>query len=872
MANYKNCLSALARAAGRELTDDEVQAVFERIHKAALDIKAGRAEAGDVELGNVRKLKQLRETLQSAGRTDEANDLISQAAERAARELEFEAAKAEQQAYLQVVRLGARLDDMQRLEVAGLAPLESVDRLIARDYSGRQNIESLEQRVTGYQTFFLRKLLPAWDALGDDFLGFFHNRSLSLDLIREIRGENTGNAMARRGAEAWRTVAEEARQVFNSNGGSVGRLDDWGMPQHHSQEKVAGAGREAWIDQILPYLDRQKYVDEYTGQPWNDAELREFLGHAWETIATNGNNKIIPGQSRGFGKRANRHGEHRQIHFKDAESVISYWEAFGERTLVEILHDHISTMARDIGFIEYFGPNPNLTYQTLRDEALKRATIAEPTKTPRLEAQAVRLDNLYDYAAGRRKPTFRPWLRKTADAIANANVFGKLGSAAITSFFGDKTMLEAVAHMNNLPAFKRWGNEVAMLSPTQGAERRLLQRQGLMLDAVRSGLQRFGDGLGESSSLTGKIANAVMRLTGMQAVNDFRKGAFGLTLMDSIGYELSRGVTFDRLAESDIRVLRTFGITEVEWNTWRLAQLEDYGRGNHTLLTPEAISRIPDDALRAANIIGQADDARAAEAMRRNAIVKLLGAVNTESEFAVVTPGWRERALFYGQITRGTVPGEIWRSVLQFKTFPWTFFKRGMDAVANQDTPTSKAAMTGYILVASTLAGAMTMQTKEMLAGKDPRKMMDENWYKFWGSAFLYGGALGFYGDFIYSVNQTRYGSGPIEALSGPTLGPLLELALVQPLTAARKAIEGEETNLASQTLQDLKGYVPFNNAWYAKAAIDHLVWQQVMEAMNPGYLNSIRRKTSRDYDQEWWWELGEPLPERLPAFGTAVE
>ncbi len=143
---------------------------------------------------------------------------------------------------------------------------------------------------------------------------------------------------------------------------------------------------------------------------------------------------------------------------------------------------------------------------------------------------------------------------------------------------------------------------------------------------------------------------------------------------------------------------------------------------------------------------------------------------------------------------------------------------------------------------------------------------------QFWSSAFIYGGALGFYGDFLYSVNQTRYGSGPIEALSGPTLGPLLELALVQPLTAARKAIEGEETNLAAQTVTDLKGFVPFNNAWYAKAAIDHLVWQQVMEALSPGYLSSIRRRTMREYGQNWWYDLGEPLPSRMPDLGKAFE
>jgi hypothetical protein len=873
MADYRNCLNALARIAGRELTDDEVAAIFERVHRAARDIRAGRVKGGASDVAG-----DLTQTLGTPKALTE--DIVVHAARQAAAELEYEAQLAERQAYLQVVRLGARMGDLERIQAAGFRSMEAVEKMIARDYSGRVNIASLEQMVQGYESYFLRKLMGTWEALGRDYLGFFQDRGKMTDLIREIRGEDSGNALAKRGAKAWREVAEEARQTFNANGGAVGKLDDWGMPQHHSQERVARAGRDAWVDQVLPYLDRTRYADEVTGALWTDAEVREFLGKAWETIATDGNNKVIPGQFRGPGKRANRHAEHRQIHFRDAESVIAYWEAFGERTAVEILSGHVKTMARDIGFIEYFGPNPNTTYQTMRDTALlkeadalvnSRKAADRVAAGEQLRARATRLDNLYDYAAGRTKPVYRPWLKKTADGIANANVFGKLGSAAITSFFGDKTMLEAVSHLNNLPAFQRWRNEVAMMNPANAGERRLLNRQGLMLDSVRSGLQRFGDDLAQAGT-TGRIANAVMRLTGMQAVNDLRKGGFALTLMDAIGHEVRRGADFAQLADSDIRTLRNYGITEVDWNTWKLAQLDDLGRENTTVLTPDAIARIPDDALRQANIIGQAEGAVEAEAARRSAIVKLLGAVNTESEFAIVTPGWKERALFHGSIQRGTVPGEIWRSILQFKSFPWAFFQRGMDAVANMDGPGSKAGMTAYLLMSTTLAGAMTMQTKEMLSGKDPRKMFDEDWYKFWGSAFIYGGALGFYGDFIYSVNQTRYGSGPVEAISGPTLGPLLELALVQPLTAAKKAIEGKDTHLAAQTIGDLKGFVPFNNAWYAKAAIDHLVWQQVMEALSPGYLSSIRRRTQREYGQDWWYDLGETTPSRLPNFGAALE
>ena len=851
--SYGDCIGRLQQAAGRILKDDEVRAIFERIHRAALDIKAGRVSPADVTAGKGK-------AGQAVGAAGDA--IVRQAAERAAAELAAEAALKARQDAQQVLRLKARIEDVDALVKQGYGELDAIEKTVTRDYSGRFNMESLEQRMAGHKAYFGRKLMSTWDALGDDFLGFFQDRTKLVNLLRELRNEDTGDALAKRGAKAYMDVAEEARTTFNDAGGNIGRLDDWGHPQHHSQEKVSSAGRNAWVDAILPMLNRQKYVDDL-GNPWSEPELRTFLGKAWDTIATNGHARDEAGGFKGTGKRANRHAEHRQIHFRDADATIKYWEQFGERTAVEILSGHIEVMARDIAFVEHFGPNPNLTFQTLRDMALRNATVKSPKDTPKLEARAKRLDSMFEYVSGQRTTIHRPWLKKTADGLAHLNTAGKLGGAVLASLFGDKPMMEAVAHLNNLPVFQRWGAELRLLNPANANDRALLNRQGLMLESVRSGLQRFGEDLG-GSSMTGKLANGVMRVTGMQAINDIRKGAFGVSLMSAIGAEIQGGKAFSALADSDVRTLRNYGITEADWSIWQMAKLDQVSGVDH-VLTPDAISRIPDADLKAAGF---------GAAARRNAIVKLLGAVNTESEFAIVTPGWKERATFYAGVAseRGTVPGEIWRTVLQFKSFPWAYFQRSMDAVANGETATSKAAMVAYLLTSTTLAGAMLMQTREVLNGKDPRAMFDEkDWWKAWGQAFMYGGALGIYGDFLSGINETRYGSGPIEALSGPTMGPLLELGLVQPLNAAKKAVEGKETHLGAQTLQDVKGFLPGGNIWYLKTALDHMVWQNVMESLSPGYLSSIRSRTMKQTGQDWWWKPGELTPERAPELGQAI-
>jgi hypothetical protein len=850
---YRDCIARLVQAAGRQLSDAEVADIFERVHRAALDIKAGRAVS-------------IKPSQQGAA----VDNVVAQAAQEAAQQLMHEAAVRAKQMQLQLTRLAARMGDFNTLVGAGVRPLDAVERILTRDFSGRTNIESLEQRVAGHRAYFGRKLTATWEALGNDWLGFFQSKDKLITLVRELRGEDSGDALAKRGAKAFHDVAEEARQVFNAAGGDIGKLDDWGMPQHHSQEKVARAGRDVWVDQVLPMIDRSRYVDD-AGVQWPEARVREFLGKAWDTIATNGHANTEPGP-KGSGKIANRHAEHRQVHFGDAQAVIDYWDRFGEKTAAQILLDHVETMARDISFVEHLGPNPDTTFSTLRDMALRQATVADPTKTPSIEGRAAKLDKLFDYVSGRSTLTANQTLSKIADGIAHLNTAGKLGGAALASLFGDKPMMEAVSHLNNLPMFQRWRTELAVLNPLNAADRRTMQQQGLMLESVRSGLARFYEGLG-STGFTGKLANAVMRVTGMNAINELRKGSFGLSLMSAIGHELDGGVTFARLADNDVRALRNYGITEVDWNVWRLARLEDLGHGNSKVLTPESIARVSDADLQRAGILGAASTADDAAKVRRDAIVKLLGAVNTESEFAIVTPGWQERAQFYAGLAgqRGTPLGEITRSALQFKSFPWAMFQRGMNAIANADGPVSKSMMTAYLVVSTTLAGAMLMQVRDMLTGKDPRDMAGSDAWKFWGAAFLQGGALGIYGDFLYGANQTRYGSGPLEAMAGPTLGPLLELGIVQPLDAIKKNIEGKESHFLARSVQDLKGFFPGGNMWYTKAALDHLLWQNVMEMLSPGYLASIRSRTMKEYGQDWWWSPGETKPDRAPDLGAAA-
>jgi hypothetical protein len=845
---FDRCIARINEAAGRKLSDDEMDGVVSAIQRAAGKMRAG---------GEARP---------ETGAGPQVDFIAAKIAEEAAREHVATAERKQRNAALQAVKLGQRAAEIEAAAGTGLSRLNALGRLIANTADGKMNAESIEQRALGVDAALKRSLGAAWDALGHDFLGFVQNKERIRTLIRELRGEDTGDALAKKGAQAWRDTAEAARRMFNDAGGEVGHLDDWGFPQHHSQERVARAGKEAWVNAVLPALDRTRYVDDF-GRAWDDARLAAFLGKAWETIATNGYANLEPGQFKGKGATANRHAEARQIHFKSADAYMNYWAHFGEKTFPQILESHIGAMARDIAMLDTFGPNPDATYRTLRDQSLTAQAKATPGKLQAVEREAQRADNLWNVASGKTAPIANRAIAHTFDVLRNLNVAGKLGSAVWASVFGDKVMLEAVSHLNGLPMMQRWYNETRLLNPANVAERNMLRRQGLMLDYLRHAQSRFGEDLGRSS-FTGKLANAVMRVSVINAMNEWRRGAFGLSLMDSLGRTVE-GTDFAKVDPTEMHLLSSWGINARDWSIWKLAELEDYGHGNDKMLTPDAISRIPDDALVRAGVIAAGSHSKAsAQRARQDAIAKLLGAINSESRYAVVEPGWRERAQLYANVSRGTIKGELWRSVLQFKSFPIAQFERMWQLAMSRPTFGGKVGVLSAIMAMQALTGAMLLQTKEMLAGKDPRPMND---WKFGLAAFLQGGALGIYGDFLYSLNQTRYGTGPLEIMIGPTIGPALDL-MTSSMNAARAKTEGKDSHLAAHLLVLGKGFVPGNNLWYTKAAVDHVIFQNLQEMLSPGYLANMRARSIREYGQDWWWRPGEGAPSRAPDLSNATK
>ncbi len=838
----KECIQATQKAMGRTLTAVDVKGIEARIFQS---------------------MRRLAVDDPAAWRAMTKDERLLAAGQRAAADLIHEAKLKAQRTALQVTKT-AQLLNFAR---AAADPMTAFDRLgdrIAFNSASRHGVTSVEKEATAEGNRLIGQLVSE-----PDFMTLMKAPEGIEAMTRELHGETSGNAAAKRLAGVFHDEAEAARQRFNRAGGDIGHLENWAAPQHHSQIKVALAGPEKWVSDILPKLDRRQYLTE-DGGPMTDAEMTDFLGHAYQSIATDGANNVTPGTFAGTGARANRGSASRALHFQDADSFLAYQALYGDKPMANVLLDHLRGIGKDLALVEAFGPNPDHTVRLVLDTLAKEAKLNTPAKLGAIDKATGRVQNLYNEMAGKQLPIASLRMAATFDALRSHLVSAKLGSAFLTSFT-DESTLAATAQANNLSYLSVFRQELATLNPANAMEKRLAMRAGLALNVVLQDLNRYAadhsnfDYIGEGamdkaaagySRVAKQAAQTVMKLSGLPLITEARKRAFGTVMMDALGGLTRDHASLAKLDPKDAAMLQAKGVNDTHWAVWRLAKGEDWGGGHDRVLTAESIYAIPDAALSALG------DPRT---LRQEAAKKLMAHVLEEVDMAVIEPGVRERSWLINQ-QRGTFTGELVRSMMLFKSFPLAMLTRHWNRVLNGEAG-NKALYVAAIAGMSTVIGGMVTQVNELLNGRDPLDMADP---RFVAKAFLKGGALGILGDFLYAPTTAFGGNTMAEIVAGPMFG---EMSGFDRLTRGNllKAAQGEDTKAGGEAIRFVSGLTPGANLWYLKGALNHLFIHQIQEMASPGYLNRMSARARREYGQHYWWGPGDVTPERAPNLAAMV-
>ncbi|MDP7924432.1 hypothetical protein [Acinetobacter baumannii] len=752
------------------------------------------------------------------------------------------------------------------LDHARLNSSDVVDRMVAAhgDMSGITSVDSLARAIS---SIYEGRLTEFYTNIKGG-LGVYTDPKLVRNIIRERFGENTGDTLAKKISDKMGDVFEDMRERFNRNGGDIGKLDNWGLPQTHSLEKMLKAGKEAWVNKAESLIDTRQYVHE-NGDYYSQQEIRSLLEYAYDTLSMDGANKTEIGRQAtggGTSKVTNRHGESRVLHFKDADSWLEYQSEFGGIQFVDLVNAHIKGLSKDIALVEKFGSNPKTAFKILKDAANKKDRDAKRVTTEDNKALN-RAQVMFDEFNGGNSPQSQV-LANLGLAYRSMNVAAMLGGTTISSIT-DQAMIAKTAYVHGLSYRKAFGELLSQLNPANKADRDFAHGLGLATEEMLGSIARWSDdGLTTTYGRTAKlarisssIASQVMRISFLNALTSASKVGFTKLLMEKYG-RLSRSKAWNDLDVQDRELLSNTGLDERAWQVFQLAEPVVDRKGNQ-LMSARSIYEIPDEKLTAFGDPKQVKDQVASQ---------LQAHLLDEQGMAVIEAGIRERTwMTVG--AKGTATGEILRGITQFKSFSAAFLMRHGSRTMAQEGLKGKAAYAIPLFVMTTLLGGLVVQLKELLNGNDPQTIYDSNDPKkatsFFMRSLVAGGGLPVLGDILVAGTDTS-GRDANSFVSGP-LGSDFTTLLGLTVGNLTQYNEGKDTNFDNEAFKFVKGKVPAQNLWYTKAAINRMFFDEIQDTIAPGYREKALRKAERQQDRERFW--GDDINDiRAPDFERVVQ
>lgn len=716
---------------------------------------------------------------------------------------------------------------------AGLMAEMTVDiHEAARGANIESRTEVLSTRMMGMFREGAEALRSGWKMMRD--------KPMEAKVLREIFGADTGDATAKAAAQGFAKANEWGVARAKAAGKQFTEADDWRVPQRWKADRMIGREGEFTAD-MMRHVDSGavRVLDRRTGAEAAPTDIPAIVTGAWAHITEGG--------GRNGGSPFNP--EMRVFRFAEGERGAAAWrEMMGKYgpgdNLYDLLTGHIQSMAREIAFMDQWGPDYRGTFRALHDAANADFKGGKkPSALIRWIEGPKAAERTFKVLTGEASEVQSEMMAGIFGGLRSGLAAAQLGSAIVPSLPGDSMTAAIAASYNGIPAARVLTRALRQIvdSPDQRAAlSRLNVTAYAVIDQALGSARYLDDGLMGGSNKAARFqevmsqaAAFVIRSQGLQRWTENLKQAFSMEMLGLVAEQSGR--KYDALDAPFRNFLARRGITAADWEKIRQ--------------TPS----LEVDGARFFDIDGVEDTALGE---------KLMSGIIDERRYAILEPSARIQQFTTQALPRGSLMGEMVRSGFAYKSFPMMMMVMH-GARAWLQSPAHRAAYIGSLAIVGTLAGAATIQAKSLLQGKDTRPMGSAN---FWAASFMQGGALGIFGDLLYE-GYTRGGGSLVATGVGP-LGSLVEQAGRLTFPTMRAAYEGEPSKFGAELARAVRWNMPGTNLWYARLALDRMLWDQVQTMVDPDYRGSFRRmqqRMERNYGQSYWWKPGETTPARGP-------
>ena len=531
----------------------------------------------------------------------------------------------------------------------------------------------------------------------------------------------------------------------------------------------------------------------------------------------------------------------RVLQFKDPDAWFDYNERYGRGSVYSSAIGELDRAGRNSALMKAYGPAPEAAraaeVDRLSNDARQRG---DPGAVAALNSRKTQAS--FDALTGRLNAPENLRFAMVVRSIRTVESLSKLGSMVLSK----TTDLPMAAH-----TMKRAG--ATFLDGYRGSLAGIARLESddakHVAELLHVGTRAFaGEMMGRFHGPDGPMgwgswmSRLHYKANGFDFVNEgVREGA---AIMYSRHLGLQADKSYDALNPGTRETFERFGIDSRAWDLARKG-LEPAADGA-IYWTPEALDRVGDtDLHRWAGLKGDARTPEAAQRARGDLALRFTTMIHNVIDDAVSEPRAREQVSTTAGLKAGTLWGEAARSMSQFHGFIRTILGRHLAPAAAGYAGASPVALMAHFIVGSALAGFLSLEAKQLVAGRDPRDPADPHT---WEASLVQGGGLGIYGDFLFGEENRSGVSATLDSFGGPTLSDAEQVA-----SLVRHAVHGDDPNWVGEATRFGTTHLPLVNLWYTRLALDYLVLWRLQEASSPGYLARYEERVREKQGTDFW-------------------
>lgn len=704
--------------------------------------------------------------------------------------------------------------------------------------------------------------------------GIGMKKNLNDNILRELRGKSTGDPLSAQVASEIRAAIDDAWRKYRIAGGRGGTIQNY-LPQHWMEHRVAAVTRGEYIKDAKAALDRSQMKDLDTDEILDDEAIDELLSYAYDSITTRGANKWVePGVPPKVRTSINKKRDQSRILHFTPEGDIMMREKYMNPDIMATFQHYRDDLLRDTAKMQIMGPNPDKFMKVMTNAAKHRiAKLDLPAglKRNRLQSNVADIEIFHEMVMNRRE-FIGTDAHRMLDSADQTVRFGStallLGGALIPSVSDFATQ-----GLNNMvrgtDMITRIGEYVAGMANSEKRAEGLINDMLIydtLLNADSTAVKFTGSPSEKMMGFFGQSAELVLEKSGLTLHTEAGRHAGMRTHQLALGRDTN--IKWGDLDPRRRGQYESYGFDKQDWdrlNKIDLGKVDYYG-----------------------NEMGYFDFHKARAALDDRTFRRLHEMIMHEGQLSTLTSDPRaEKILDTITLGRNAAAGSpralVTNQLKMFKRFPVMAAVMLRETAMNSKIPGwTRATALPIWLMSATMLGGLALQTRQLLQGRNPLPMTDDeqpggvNWGFMW-AAVLYGGGAPVVGDVLPELLGMDTDTLSARGYHGKSLWDIMPSVglgkrLLRPLGEAwGQFADGDYDSMIgtlsgefmAETARNTAGLFG-GNIWYTRAIMDHLIFQQWEQYFDPaGFADKTDRQQNYLEGQgtSFFWLPGQALP-----------